>query len=820
MMGTLWQDLRFGVRMLLKKPGFTIVAVFTLALGIGANSAIFSIVNGLLLRPLPYKDSDRLVVIWSHSPGANVAQDWPSPGQFSAIKAQNSVFEELALAQGTSVNMTGRAEPERLGVIRTSSPLFSMLGVKPLLGRAFLPQEDAPGQPPVVILSYGLWQRRFGADPTVIGQSLTLNGKSYTIVGVMPSDFLLNKEVMPTVGGVEQAEMLLPLPLSEEEMSAQGDENYNVMARLKPGVSIEQAQTELNLAVSRLQPQHPDYYPPSRAFSMSVRPLLEQVVGDVRTALLILLGAVGCVLLIACANVANLMLAWSAAREKELAIRTAIGAARFRIIRQLLTESVLLSLAGGALGLLIAVWGLEGLRWLNPGNIPRLQEVGMDGRMLFFTCAVAMLTGILFGLAPALRSSNIDLNQTLKEGGRSLVGSGHHRLRSILVVTEIALSLVLLVGAGLLIRSFMRVQQVEPGFAARNVATLRLSVTGTNYADEPRRLIFYQQLWERIRRLPGVEAAGGATVLPLSGGIGWGGITIEGYDPAATGQTAIQADIRVATTGYFEAMKIPLISGRFFTEQDTKESLKVALIDENMARKYWPGVDPVGRRFKMGGADDNDVPWSTVVGVVGNVKQYALDTESRVAFYMPQSQNPTSTMYVAARTSTDPLSLAAAITKEARALDPNVPIYDVKTMEQRLSESLARRRFAMFALGLFAVVAMLLATIGIYGVMSYSVAQRTREIGIRVALGAQTRDVLKMVVGQGMFLAIIGVCIGLAGALGVTRVMASLLFGVSAVDLTTFASITLLLLAVALLACLIPARKATRVDPMIALRYE
>jgi predicted permease len=818
-MGTLWQDLRFGVRMLLKKPGFTIVAVFTLALGIGANSAIFSLVNGLLLRPLPYKDSDRLVVIWTHSPGANVAQDWPSPGQFSAIKSQNSVFEELAIAQGTSVNMTGRAEPERLGVIRTSSPLFSMLGAKPLLGRVFLPQEDAPGQPPAVILSYGLWQRRFGADTNIIGQSLTLNGKSYTVVGVMPSDFFLNKEVMPTVGGVEQADLLLPLPLSAEEMSVQGDENYNVMARLKPGVSIPQAQAELNLVVRQLQQQHPDDYPPSRAFSLSVRPLLEQVVGDVRTALLVLLGAVGCVLLIACANVANLLLAWSAGREKEIAIRTAIGAARWRLIRQLLTESVLLSLMGGALGLLIAVWGLEGLRWLNPGNIPRLQEVGMDGRMLAFTCGVAMLTGILFGLAPALRSSHIDLNQTLKEGGRSLVGSGHQRLRSMLVVVEIALSLILLIGAGLLIRSFMRVQQVEPGFAPRNVVTLRLSVTGTNYAEEPRRLIFYQQLWERIRRLPGVEAAGGATVLPLSGGIGWGGVEIEGYDASASGQTAIQSDIRIATTGYFEAMKIPLINGRFFTEQDTKDSLKVVVVDENMARKYWPDANPVGKRIRLGTADD-DAPWLTVVGVVGSVKQYALDTESRVALYAPHSQNPASTMNVAARTTTDPLSLVAAITKEARSLDPNVPIYDVKTMEQRLSESLARRRFAMFALGLFAVVAMLLAIIGIYGVMSYSVAQRTREIGIRVALGAQTLDVLKMVVGQGMLLAIIGVCIGLLGALGVTRVMASLLFGVSAIDLTTFAGITLLLLAVALLACLIPARKATRVDPMVALRYE
>jgi predicted permease len=819
-MGTLWQDVRYGVRMLLKKPGFTLVAVFTLALGIGANSAIFSIVNGLLLRPLPFQDSERLVIIWTHSPGANVAQDWPSPGQYMAVKSQNSVFEEISIAQGTSVNLTGRAEPERIGVIRTSSNLFSLLGAKPQLGRTFLPQEDQPGQQPSVILSYGLWQRRFGADPNVLGQSVTLNGKPYTIIGVMPSDFLLNKEVMPTVGGVEQAEMLLPLPMSEKDLSQQGDENYNLLARLKPGATIPQAQAQLNGAVRQLEQEHPDTYPPSRAFSMSVRPLIEQVVGDVRTALLILLGAVGCVLLIACANVANLLLAWATAREKEIAIRTAIGAARWRIVRQLLTESVLLAVLGGAVGLLIATWTLDGIRWLNPGNIPRLQNIRMDGRVLAFTCAVVMLTGILFGLAPALRGSHVRLSETLKEGGRSLINTGHQRLRNLLVVAEIALSLVLLIGAGLLIRSFVRVQQVEPGFTTENIISLRLSIAGTSFAEEPRRSLFYPQLWERIRRLPGVESAGAVSAIPLSGGIGWGSLTIEGYDPSVTGQSVIQSDIRVASTGYFETMKIPLKGGRFFTEQDTKEAMKVVVIDQNMARKYWPGSDPVGRRVKLGGPDDSETPWLTVVGVVDNVKHYALDTESRVALYLPQSQTPAGGMYMVARTSTDPASLASTITRELRAMDPNIAIYDVKTMEQRLSESLARRRFAVFALALFAVVALLLAVIGIYGVMSYSVAQRTREIGIRLALGAQTRDVLRLVIGQGMLLALIGIGIGLVGAFGVTRVMASLLFGIGATDPVTFTAITLLLAGVAFLACYIPARRATRVDPMEALRYE
>jgi predicted permease len=813
-MQMLLQDLRYGLRMLVKQPGFTIVAVITLALGIGANSAIFSVVNGLLLRPLPYLDSERLAIIWTHSPGANVDQDWPSPGQFSAIKSQSSAFEDIAIARGQTVNLTGQATPERIGVVLTSSNMFSLLGAQPALGRVFLPEEDAPGKPLTAILSYGLWQRLFGGDPNVIDRAVTLNGRSYVIVGVMPADFSLSYEVMPTVGAIAQAEMLLPLPMNAEQLNRQGDENYNLLARLKPGVTIKQAQAELDLAVSHLEQQYPDSYPADRRFSFSIRPLLEQVVGDVRPALLVLLGAVGCVLLIACANVANLLLARAAAREKEIAVRTAMGAGRSRIVRQLLTESVLLSAVGGGLGLLIAIWGLDGLRRLNPGNIPRLENIGMDGRVLTFTFAVAVLTGILFGLAPALRSSQVNLNETLKESGRSMVGGGNHRMRNLLVIAEIALSLVLLIGAGLLIRSFLSVQRVEPGFVAQNVLSLRMSVAGTAYAEESRRLSFYQQLLSRVRQMPGVESAGSTSVLPLSGSISWGSITIEGYTPAS-GQSSIQADGRTVGVGYFETMKIPLVSGRFFTEQDTKDSMKVAIIDEKMARQYWSDTDPIGKRFKWGGPD-----WLVVVGVVGGVKQYALDTDSRVAFYMPHQQNLSGTMYVVVRTTADPMSLAAAVTKEARAMDPNVPVYDVKTMEQLLSESLVRRRFAMLALGLFAVVAMILAAVGIYGVMSYSVAQRTREIGIRVALGAQTRDVVMLVVGQGMLLTVTGVGIGLTGAFILTRVMASLLFGVSATDPLTFAAIALLLAGVALLACYFPARRAMKVDPMVALRYE
>jgi predicted permease len=812
------QDFRYALRLMAQRPGFTIVAVITLALGIGANSAIFSLVNGLLLRPLPYADADRLAIIWTHSPGANVDQDWPSPGQYSAVKSQNTVFDEIAIAQGGNANITGQTAPERIGAVWSSSAMFSLLGLKPALGRPFMAEDDVPGKPPTAILSYGLWQRRFGGDPNVIGQNLMLDGDSYLIVGVMPADFSLKKEVMPTVGAASQAEILLSLPMSEKELSSQGDENYNVLARLKPGVTIAQAQAELDSVVSALEQQFPAQYPESRRFSLSVKPLLDQVVGDIRPALLVLLGAVGCVLLIACANVANLLLARSATREKEIAIRTALGAGRWRLVRQLLTESVLLSLVGGALGLLVAIWGLDGLRWLDPGNIPRLQNAGIDGRVLAFTFGVTLLTGLLFGLAPALRSSQVNLSETLKEGGRSLVGSGNRRLRNLLVIAEIALSLVLLIGAGLLIRSFMRVQQVEPGFASQSVLSLRLSVVGTTYAKEPRRSSFFQEYWQRIRNLPEVESVGGVSALPLSGGIGWGSITIEGYD-SASGQSSIQADGRVASVGYFETLKIPLIAGRFFAEQDARESLKVAVIDEHMARTYFPGGDALGKRLKRGG-QKSDAPWLTIVGVVASVKHYALDTDSRVTFYTPQQQSPSSSMYIAVRTSGDPLSLAAAVTQEARAMDPNVAVYDVKTMDGRVAESLARRRFAMFALGLFAAVAAILAAIGIYGVMSYTVAQRTREIGIRVALGANTADVIRLMVSQGMTLAAIGVGIGLVAAVAVTRIMASLLFAVSATDPATFAVIALVLAGVALLACYIPARRATRVDPMVALRCE
>ena len=815
-MHTFWRDIRYGLQLLVKTPGFTVVAVLMLALGIGANSAIFSIVNSLLLNPLPYRDSGRLVIIWTHSPGANVDQDWPSPGQYEAIKASATVFEDIAIIHGQSLNVGGLSNPTRAGAVEASSNLLPLLGAKPLIGRVFLPEEDEPGKTHTVILSNAFWRREFGGDEKVLQNTILLNGEKYQIVGVMPADFSLGYEVVPTVDSIPEPDLFLPLPMNSEEKQAQGDENYNLVARLKPGTSIAQAQSELDIATKKLAEQFPDRYPPTRRFSLSVKPLLEQVVGDVRRPLIVLLSAVGCVLLIACANVANLLLTRATAREREIAIRTALGAARSRLIRQLLTESVLLSVIGGIVGLVLAYWMLDVLRWLSPNNIPRLPAIRMDARVLAFTSATVVVTGILFGMAPSLRTSKLNLSETLKEGARNVAGGRHEKLRKLLVISELALSLVLLISAGLLIRSFISVERVNPGFNAQNVLGMRLSVAGTSFKGD-RREIFYRDLLESVRRLPGVESAAIADNLPLSGGIGWGGISIEGYQPSA-GQEMIQADVRVAGVGYFETMAIPLIKGRLFDEHDTKDSAQVIVIDEHMARNYWPNANPIGGRIKFGSGEKN--PWMTIVGVVGSVKQYDLENEARVTFYVPASQGLGGTMYLVARTNVAPTSVAATIASQVRSMDPNVPIFDVKTMDQRLSESLARRRFAMLMLGVFAGFALLLAVVGIYGVISYSVAQRTNELGIRVALGARQIDVLRLILSGGFKLILIGIALGLVLSLVVTRFLSTLLFGVRTTDLFTFSVLPILLVGVGLLACYLPARRAAKVDPLVALRYE
>ncbi len=815
-METIWHDLRFGIRALLKTPSFTAVAILSLAIGIGANSAIFSVINAVLLRPLPYKEADQLVILWNRSPGLNIEQDWFSPGQYLDIKIENQVFTEVAATLGGSFNFTGQGEPEHIEGARVSSSLFSLLDAKPRLGRVFLPEEDEKGKPLTVILSHGFWQRRFGSDAEVIGKTLILNDKPLTIVGVMSEEFSLNKEVMPTVNGIQKADVLLTMPLAEADRADRGHEDYNLFARLKPGVSITQAQGDMDGLAQKMKQQYPANYPANGGLTLSVVPLLTQVVGNIRLALYVLFGAVGFVLLIACANVANLLLSRATVRQKEMAIRLSVGASRWRIIRQLLTESVLLSLLGGGLGLVIALMGVQALRIFGTANLPRLAEIGIEGRALAFTFLISLVTGILFGLAPALRSSKVDLNEALKEGGRSPSGSGHHRLRNLLVVAEVALSLMLLIGAGLLIRSYQRIASASPGFNTRNVLSLRLSLPATRYATPEAVTAFYQQLQDRVKALPGIEAAGTSYLLPLSNNaVGWEPTTIEGFVPRP-GEDLIISNSSFVGHDYFSVMGIELVEGRFFDERDQKGAAEVALVDDQFVERFWPGENPLGKRLQRGGRP----PWRTVVGVIRNKKEYKPESEPPFGVYYPLGQIPVGSRYLIARTTADPLPLTAAVIKEIRELDAELPVYDVNTMEQRLYDSLARRRFSMLALGVFAACALILAGLGIYGLMTYWVNQRAHEIGIRMALGAARHNILQLVIRQSLLLVSIGIVIGLGGAFALTRVMESLLFGISATDRLTFVLISLLLAGIALLASYLPARRATKVDPMIALRYE
>jgi predicted permease len=792
----------------------TIVIVVSLAIGIGANSAIFSVVDALLLRPLPYPQPERLAAIWLHSPGVGIFRDWPSPGQYIDIQNENHSFEEMAIAQLRTMTLTGLDQPERVDGMRTSSTLFHMLGAKPLLGRLLLPEEDKPGKPQVAILSYRLWRRLFGSDPQIVGRSITLDGNPYTVAGVLRPDFLLNSEVMPAEVPVDKVNVFLPLPLGADAAQQRGDENYNLMARLKRGVSVQQAQADIDVIAGRIREKDKR----DRTFGMTVVGLQDQVVGDVRRALLVLLGSVGLVLLIACFNVANLLLTRAAGREKEIAIRTALGASGLRVVRQLLTESVLLAVMGGAAGLVIAKWALYMVRTINPGNIPRLEDITINVTVLAFTLGISVATGVLFGLAPAWRAIRVDLNTSLKSGGRSGQSDGgmrlaRNRLRGLLVVSELALSLMLLVGAGLLIRSFIRLQRVPPGFTTDHVVSMQVAASGPNYREDKAVAQFYKEIGDRITRLPGVKTEGLVSALPLSGEVGWGRINVEGYAPPP-GQE-LQVDIRIASTDYFRAMDIPLVEGRFFSEHDTSDNQPVAIVDEKFARRFWPHDNPIGKHLWF----DPKKP-IVIAGVVGVVKQYGLDNEGKIAVYFPHLQRPGNGMYLVARTSSDPAALAGAIVHEIHAVDPNVVVYDVRTMQDRLYGSLARQRFATTMLGAFAAFALLLAAVGVYGVMSYLVSQSTHDIGVRIALGAQPGNILGLVVRQGMELAAIGIVGGLIGAPALTRVMASLLFGVTTTDAVTFSAVAAILAVVAFAATVIPARRAIDVDPMVALREE
>src|SRR5262252_1274173 len=805
-METLRQDLSYGFRTLFKNPGFTAVAVLSLAIGIGANSAIFSVINALLLRPLPYQDADRLAILWQRSPGLNVAQDWFSPGQCLDVKAENQVFEQVAVTIGASFNLTGQGGPEHVDGARVTSSLFPLLGAKVALGRVLLPEEDSPGKPATVILSHGFWRRRFGGDPQVIGKTLVLSGSSFEIVGVMQHGLSLTKEVMLTVNAIERADVMLPLPMSEGARTNRGNEDFNIFAKLKPGVALAQAQADMDVIAGRMKQQYPENYPAHGGLTISVVPLLRQVVGEIDLALYVLLAAVGFVLLIACANVANLLLARATVRQKEIAIRAAVGASRARIARQLLTESALLALTGGLLGMVIALGAVEALRAFGPENIPRLNEIGVDGRVVAFTFFISTLTGIVFGLAPALRASRVDLNETLKEGGRGADrGHGRHMTRKLLVVFEVALSLIVLICAGLLIRSYRRV-----------VNAMRLSLPGARYSTPESIVGFFRQVGERLERTPGVESVGTSYSLPMSAvAFAWEPITIEGYAPL-TAQDTIISNVRIINPGYFDVLRIPLKLGRYFTGQDVKGAQETVIVNEALAERFWPNEYPIGKRLHRGKSG----PWKTVVGVIRDTKEYSAEKEPPIAVYYPAEQVIARNMYLVIRTTFDPVPMTAAIVKEIQAVDPEMPVYDVGSMDQRLYGSLARQRFSMFLLGVFALLALILAAIGVYGVMAYSVSQRTHEIGVRMALGARPGAILRMVIRQALILAALGVGAGMVGAFALTRVMSSLLFGVSATDLFTFAVTPLLLVGVAAMAGYVPARRASRVDPMVALRRE
>jgi putative ABC transport system permease protein len=809
MFGGLWQDLRYGVRMLWKNPGFTVVAVVALALGIGANSAIFSVVNTVLLRPLPYKDPERLVMVWEDRTAKGYPRDTPAPANYVDWRDQNKVFEGMAAIASHSLNLTGSGEPERIEGKRVSASFFPLLGVEPLFGRTFTPEEDQPGANRVVVLSHGLWQRRFGSDRGILGRQLTLNGESATVVGVMPQHFQF-----PT----REDELWVPIAFTPQQAAARQSHYLQVIARMKPGVTLEQAQAEMSTIGARLQQQYPAQ---NTDLGVAVVPLHEQLVGDIRPALLVLLGAVGFVLLVACANVANLLLARAAVRQKEIALRVALGASRVRLVRQFLTESVLLAALGGFVGLLLSLWGVNLLKAFIPENISQAKDIAVDAKVLGFTLLVSLLTGLIFGLAPVSQASNFNLNETLKEGGRdSVAGRRGNRIRSLLVVAEVAVSLVLLIGAGLLINSFLRLRNVDPGFRADNLLTMRVVLPETKYPDQARRAAFYTELVRRVESLPGVQSAAVTNWIPLVKQGDSSGISIEGKPDPGPGQNP-SAVTRVVSPHYFQTMGVELLQGRRLGEQDRADAPRVVVISETMARKFWPGEEALGKRVTMGGPANAPVPWMEVVGVVRDVRQFELTAEPKPQMYVPYEQpvffRPS---HLVLKTNVEPAGLAAAVRKTVWEIDKDQPVSNVSTMEEVLSESISRQRFSMLLFGIFAAVALVLAAVGIYGVMSYSVAQRTHEIGIRMALGAQRGDVLKLAVGHGLKLVLVGVALGLGAAFALTRVMSSLLFGVSPTDPATLAIISLVLIGVALLASYVPARRATKVDPMVALRYE
>lgn len=809
---SLFRDICYSVRGLLKRPAFTAIAVITLALGIGANTAIFSVVNALLMRPLPFKEPARLVQVWeaNFKRGRNTVDvSYPN---FADWRIQNQVFEQISAYSDKTFNLTDTGEPQRIQGAIVSPSLFPLLGIKPVLGRVLLAEEDYPNKVFSVVMSERLWRRRFNSDPQVIGRTIKLDSESFTVVGVVPN--ITDLFALPS-----DTEVWVPISHSTGFENRYGH-YLGVVARLKPGVTREQAQADMDRIAGALAAQYP-----SSNVNQAVRlvPLQQQIVGDFKPALLVLLGAVLFVLLIGSANVANMLLARAASRKREVAIRAALGASRWRIVRQLLTESLLLSGMGGAVGLVLALWGVYLLVAFGPADLPRAREVAVDGRVLVFTFAVSVLTGIIFGLVPALQASRPDLNEALKESGRSATSStGHRRMRSLLVVSEVALSLMLLVGAGLLLRSFIKLQAVNPGFNPNNVLTMKLSLRGPNYQKAAPIIAFHDQLIGKIKTLPGVQAVATRSHVPIAADEGYANLSfgIEGRLPDAANRTT--AFYNAVSPDYFQTMEIPLLKGRPFEARDDRNAQSVIIINETLARRYFSGEDPIGRRMTLVDEDPKEEDWATIVGVVSDTKPRAIDlTAGPVAeMYMPFTQRPQSSTALMIRATTDPESLAAAVRHEVQTLDKTQLVYSVRTLDTVTSDAVATPRFRTSLLAVFAAVALILAMVGIYGVMSYAVAQRTHEIGIRMALGARTVDVLKLIVRNGMGPVLLGITLGLAGAIGLTRLMVSLLFGVTPTDTLTLATVSVGLVLVALIACCIPARRATKVDPLVALRCE
>jgi putative ABC transport system permease protein len=812
-MDTFFRDLRYSIRLLIKSPAFTGVAVLSIALGIGANTTVFSVINAVLLRSLPYKEPHSLALVWGDSRAeTNLRKhNQVSATDIADIRSQSSVFEDVATYTGWFPIMSGETEAERIPAIQVGDGFFKIMKGQPILGRTFTKEEQEDGKDFVIVLSYGLWQRRFGGDLAVVGKNILLNGRPYNIVGVMGADF----HPLPSTLVSPEGQFYRPVAEAYDDQ-ARSARHLRAIARLKPGVTIEQAQSEVSVIAQRIEQQHPET---NKDYGAHVVSITDEIVGDIRPTLWIVFGAVIFVLLVACANVANLLLARSTVRHKEITIRSAIGAGRGQLIRQLLTESLLLSLIGGGIGLMLAVWGTRLVASVGSKLNPMLQDVHIDVRVLLFTLGISVITGIVFGLAPALQISRPNLSDSLKEGGRGAGPSGsRNRLRSALVVSEIAMTLVLLVCAGLLIRTVLRLQNVDTGFNAHNVLSMNIGLPAIKYPKPEDRVSFYKQVTDRIAALPGVKAAGTTSVVPLSDNFDGRGLLVEDQ-PKPRGEE-ITVDLYIATPGYLKAMEIPLLTGRSITEQDVTESPNVLLINRTMAAQLWPGQNPIGKRVKFPGSEQRPQPWRTVVGIVSDVSQYGLDKTPPMQIYVPLPQFPTGFNSIVVKTEGDPASMIGAIRREILAVDKDQAVFKLTTLEQLHGESILLRRFFMVLLLVFAAVALVLAAVGIYGVMSYVASQRTHEIGIRMALGAQARDVLKLIISNGMILALIGVAIGLVGSFALTRLLASLLFGVSATDTLTFVAVALGLIVIAMIACYIPARRATRVSPLVALRYE